>query len=210
MTTAYRFRAKVATDPPALQGPVRHGPPRPAVAEASRPVARPPVAAASSPARIARRGARPRGPRLLVLAALALSLLGVLYLLQISRVASYGYELARIQQRQAELDRENELLLYRLSEERRLERVDDLARRDYGMQPLDPGRLATATATAAAATTAANGAQPRQTQRYQFIGVQRPPAAPPTPTPTQRGPTGILDRLWQRVVGIGVAGEATR
>ena len=209
MTTAYRFRAKVATDPPALQGPVRLGPPRPAAAEASRPVARPPAAAASAPARSARRGAQSRGPRLLILAALALSLLGVIYLLQISRVASYGYELARIQQRQAELDRENELLLYRLSEERRLERVDDLARRDYGMQPLDPGRLATATATAAAST-AANGAPARPTQRYQFIGVQRPPAAPPTPTPTQRGPTGILDRLWQRVVGIGVAGEEAR
>jgi cell division protein FtsL len=209
MTTAYRFRAKVATDPPAPQEPVRLGPPRPVAAEASRPVARPP-AAASSPVRAARRGAQSRGPRLLILAALALSLLGVIYLLQISRVASYGYELARIQQRQAELDRENELLLYRLSEERRLERVDDLARRDYGMQPLDPGRLATATATAAAATTAASGAPARPTQRYQFIGVQRPPAAPPTSTPTPRGPTGILDRLWQRVVGIGVAGEEAR
>ena len=207
MTTAYRFRAKVATDPPALQGPVRHGQPRPA-AEVSRPVARPP-SAASSPARVARTRTRPRGPRLLVLAALALSLLGVLYLLQISRVASYGYELARIQQRQAELERENDLLLYRLSEERRLERVDDLARRDYGMQPLDPGRLATATATAAAAT-AANRAPARPTQRYQFIGVQRPPAAPPTPTSEQQRPTGILDRLWQRVVGIGVAGEGSR
>jgi cell division protein FtsL len=135
--------------------PVRAGEPRARAAEGRArdvPVARGPATAVS---RRRLRRLRPRGVGAVALAVLAFSALGLLYLLQISRVASYGYTLSTIQARQAQLDREYELLLYQVSQERTPARVDDLARREYGMQPLDPGADATGQPPAAAGTGAA-------------------------------------------------------
>src|SRR5690242_4387653 len=56
--------------------------------------------------------ARPRGAVLFGVATLVLSALGLLYLLQISRVASYGYQLTKLQEEQAKLDGDYQLLVY--------------------------------------------------------------------------------------------------
>ena len=172
-----------------------------------------PVARAAAPAvsRHRLRRLRPRGAGAVALAVLALSALGLLYLLQISRVASYGYTLSTIQARQAQLDREYELLLYQVSQERTPARVDDLARREYGMQPLDPGADAEGQPPAAAGTgAAATPAKPKgtaTTARYRFLTAQRSASGSPATGGDAPHPLGLIDRLWQRMVGIGVAGR---
>ena len=137
------------------------------------------------------------GARLFAVAALALSLLGLLYVIQISHVARIGYRLSDIQGRQAALDREQELLLHRLNAERTLARVSDVAQREYGMRPLAGTGLA-------GATTAA-GAKPTAGPRHRFLTVQRPPVVAPRPDRTRGTDLGLVDRLWNRIVGVGVA-----
>lgn len=145
---------------------------------------------------------RPRGAGLVALVIAALSLLGLIYLLQISRVARYGYTLSRLEQQQAKLDRENELLVYQVSQERGLARVDDLARREYGMQPFEPGKTPEAAPVRSQPTAAAKA---RPTMRYRFLSVPRPPGPEPAPAHDRAPRTLLIDRLWQRIVGIGVA-----
>ena len=165
-----------------------------------------PVARAAAPAVSRRRlrRLRPRGAGAVALAVLALSALGLLYLLQISRVASYGYTLSTIQARQAQLDREYELLLYQVSQERTPARIDDLARREYGMQPLDPGADAEGQPPAAAGTgAAATPAKPKgtaTTARYRFLTAQRPASGSPATGGDAPHPLGLIDRLWQRIL----------
>jgi len=172
-----------------------------------------PVARAAAPAVSRRRlrRLRPRGAGAVALAVLALSALGLLYLLQISRVASYGYTLSTIQARQAQLDREYELLLYQVSQERTPARVDDLARREYGMQPLDPAADAAGQPPAAAGTGAATTpAKPKgtaTTARYRFLTAQRPASGPPATGGDAPRAAGLIDRLWQRMAGTGAAGR---
>ena len=149
-----------------------------------------------------------RGARLFGAATLALSLLGLVYLVQISHVASYGYLLSDIEERQAQLDREYELLLYQLSGERTLARVGDIAQREYGMQPLDRtvGRGGAVAANGLPATpTPPGGGMKALAPRHRFLSVQRPPATVPPARPTRTSRLGPVDRLWNRVVGIGVA-----
>jgi hypothetical protein len=137
------------------------------------------------------------GARLFAVAALGLSLLGLLYVVQISHVARIGYQLSDIQGRQAALDREHELLLHRLSAERTLARVSDVAQREYGMRPLAGTGLAGATAAA--------GAKPMATPRQRFLVVPRPPAPVSSPAPARDADLDLIDRLWNRIVGVGVA-----
>ncbi|HEX5504594.1 MAG TPA: hypothetical protein VFW96_18390 [Thermomicrobiales bacterium] len=139
--------------------------------------------------------ARPRGAVLFGVAALALSALGLLYLVQISRVASYGYQLTRLQDEQAKLDGDYQLLVYAVSGERTTARVDDTARREYGMRPLagseyvDPQDPTSRPPEAPA----------------RFITVDRPVAAPPAPPPAPPQRPSLAERLWQRLAGVGVS-----
>lgn len=147
---------------------------------------------------------RSRSAALVGLAVVLLSFLGLIYLVEISRVASYGYALSTLQERQAQLDRENELLFYQISQERTLARVDDLARRQYGMQPFVPAAPSATTAGTSGARPVATGTSPR----HQFLSVPRPvPTASPAASPPAPR-ASLLDRLWRRVVGIGVAGDS--
>lgn len=147
---------------------------------------------------------RPRGAGLFGAATLGLSLLGLIYLVQISQVARYGYLLADVQSRQAEVERQNELLVYALSEEQGLTRVSDVAQREYGMRPFD--RAAPTESAAAPKRTAGAGAEAAADgPRHRFISVQRPAPAPPAPPPVRPERDGALDRLWNRLVGVGTA-----
>lgn len=140
------------------------------------------------------------GARLFAVAALGLSLLGLLYVIQISHVARIGYRLSDIQGRQAALDREHELLLHRLNAERTLARVSDVAQREYGMRPLAGTGVAGATTEAGA-----TGAKPTATPRHRFLIVPRPPPGASRPAPTPGTGLSLVDRLWNRIVGVGVA-----
>jgi hypothetical protein len=218
-----RGSSRRAADPPARAGgrravdsPVRgagHRAADPPARAAERRARDVPIARAAAPAVSRRRlrRLRPRGAGAVALAVLAFSALGLLYLLQISRVASYGYTLSTIQARQAQLDREYELLLYQVSQERTPARVDDLARREYGMQPLDPGADAEGQPPAAAGTgAAATPAKPKgaaTAPRYRFLTAQRPAVEPPATGGDATRAVGLIDRLWQRMVGVGVAGQ---
>lgn len=156
---------------------------------------------------------RLRGAGLFGVATLVLSLLGLIYLVQISHVARYGYMLADVQSRQAEVERQNQLLIYRLSEEQGLARASDVARREYGMRPFDRQPTVVSTggtgsadnSSVAQPAASATGASSSKSPRHRFITVQRPLPVEPTPQLALQERNGILDLLWNRLVGIGTA-----
>ncbi len=60
----------------------------------------------------------------------------VLYLEQTARVVELGYELTRLQRERDRVALEVAALRYELAQRQSLARVEDLARREYGMVPL--------------------------------------------------------------------------
>lgn len=133
----------------------------------------------------------------------AASLLGVVYLVEITRVASLGYTLSTLRDRQARLEHDQAQLAYQVSAERTLAQVDHLARGQYGMRSIDRVTPEAAAGASAPAKAAAPGATPVK----RFLTVQRPaPVATPTPAPTPAA-VGFGERLWHQLAGIGVAGD---
>lgn len=204
--------------------------PRPTEADAARPKpAAPRRAISRRPAAVAGGAARPIATRrsqltvaairqsvlrsgragLCACAILILSTLGLIYITQISHVARYGYRLSALQQQQAKLDRENELLQNRLDTERTLAQASKLAGTDYKMQPLLDGARTTVSASAAprAGATATAATASRNAPQIRFVTAQRPRIAASIPAaPT--APLTVIDRLWNRLVGVGVARAA--
>lgn len=133
----------------------------------------------------------------------AASLLGVVYLVEITRVASLGYTLSTLRDRQTQLAREQALLGYQVSAERTLSQVNRLARDQYGMRSIDQ----VTPETAPGANPPAKAAVASTTPVKQFLTVQRP-AAVPLDTPEPAPPAlGFGERLWRQLAGIGVAGD---
>jgi hypothetical protein len=90
----------------------------------------------------ARRIALPRylrldGGRYLIAAALLLSLMSLISLGQTGRLATKGYQLAQLQTRQVELQRERSALLLRLSEAESLTAIEKRAKA-LGLRPMAP------------------------------------------------------------------------
>ncbi len=145
---------------------------------------------------------------------LILSLLGMIYITQISHVARSGYLLSSLQQEQAKLDRENELLRYRLAGERTLVRANDIATREYQMQPmmgasqLNLAASATKT-TAATAQKQAAASTNKPAPQIRFVTAQRPQPAT-LPALAALPELSIVDRLWNQLVGVGVARAADK
>lgn len=195
---------------PAVATPAKRAPARPrALPGAGRVHAPRPAAALGrlNPLKFAAR-AQLRGAGLFGVATFCLSLLGLVYLVQISNVARYGYLLADVQNRQAEVERRNELLTYRLSNELGLARVGDLAQREYGMRPFDrPAGAATGGEQRSSAGTkpSPTAAAPIGGPQHRFITVQRPAPTPPVIAPPRPDRAGLVDRLWNRFVGVGSA-----
>jgi hypothetical protein len=140
---------------------------------------------------------------------LALSILGLIYITQISHVASYGYRLSALQQQQAKLDRENQLLQYKIDAERTLKRANDIAVVDYKMQPVAgvAKPLGTVTAVPQASTAVTASGAKLAAPQIRFVTAQRPRVTSPTAA-TAATPLTLLDRLWNRIVGVGVAHAA--
>lgn len=140
---------------------------------------------------------------------LALSILGMIYITQISHVALYGYRLSALQQQQAKLDRENQLLQYKLDAQRTLKRANDVAATDYKMQPVAGAAkpLGTVTAVPQASTSGiANGAKLAAPQ-IRFVTANRP-RTNPAPVAASTTSLSLLDRLWNSIIGVGVARAA--
>lgn len=142
-------------------------------------------------------------------AILALSVLGLVYITQISHVARYGYRLSSLQQQQAKLDRENALLQNQVATERTLAQASKLAGSEYKMQPILDGAKSGVTASAAPGTTATKVASSasRNAPQIRFITAQRPRTTPVESVAPSK-PLSLLDRLWNRLVGVGAARAA--
>ena len=217
MSTTFDLRGLAAPRPTEVDAVARPKPTAPRRATSRRPVAvagnaTRPVDARRSRITVAaiRQGVLRSGRAgLCACAILILSTLGLIYITQISHVARYGYRLSALQQQQAKLDRENELLQNRLDTERTLAQVGKLAGTDYKMQPLLDGARTTVSASAAprAGATATTATASRNAPQIRFVTAQRPRIAASL-SAAPAAPLTVIDRLWNRLVGVGVARAA--
>lgn len=81
------------------------------------------------------------GATTLVIAAVALSIIGILYLVQTSQVAGLGYELGRLQAERDELALEMAKLGYDVSRYESLETVEGIATKQLGMVEMEEFRF---------------------------------------------------------------------
>ncbi len=144
----------------------------------------------------------PGGAGFFALVALGLSVLGMLYISQISHVARAGYTLSSLQDRQAKVERENDVLQYRIDGERTLARAAALSAGEYRMQVVNPHIVGTATIPSPKPVTAKAGATPAPQVR--FITVPRPATTAVAPGTIPAAPS-LFSRVRDRLIGIGVA-----
>ena len=145
----------------------------------------------------------PGGAGFFALVALGLSVLGLLYLSQISHVARAGYTLSDLQGQQAKVARENDILQYRIDGQRTLARAAAIAAGEYTMQEVNPHIVGTATTSSPTKPGVAKvGATPGP--QIRFITMPRPPAPAATPE-TPAPPPSLFARVRDRLVGIGTA-----
>jgi cell division protein FtsB len=119
------------------------------------------------------------GATMVSIAAIALTIIGLLYLIQTSQVAQLGYDMSRLQTERETLSLEISELKYELARYESLATVEEFAESRLGMVPM---------------------------QNYVFIEVQEPAEAelPVAEQPSAEQPT-FFDRLFRAVMGIGVA-----
>jgi hypothetical protein len=99
------------------------------------------------------------GGRYLIAAAVILSLMSLISLGQTGRLATQGYEVAKLQDQQTELLRQRSALQLRLSEAASLLKVDDRAK-GLGLRPMTPEQARYVTI-----ATPAAGSQDQETGR---------------------------------------------
>lgn len=144
----------------------------------------------------------PGGAGFFALVAVGLSVLGLLYISQISYVALAGYTLSNLQAQQAKVERENDVLQYRIDGQRTLTRAAELAAGEYKMQVVNPHIVGTATTSSPPPVVAKAGATPAP--QIRFITVPRPTMTVAAPEPTPPPPSRFA-RVRDRLIGIGVA-----
>ena len=127
--------------------------------------------------RPARRYFTLNGARMVAIAAAALTVIGMLYLIQTAHVASLGYQLSRLQDQRDQLAIDNARLGYQVAQFESLDTIYQVATQQLGMVPLT---------------------------RHQFMQVQVPandqlPAVAPLTAP----PESALRLVWRELTGIG-------
>lgn len=136
--------------------------------------------------RIPRRDYRPyialNGAAMMAIAAVAIGIIGILYLIQTSQVAGLGYELSHQQAKHDELALENSRLGYQVARYESLDTVEQVAIGQLGMEHVD---------------------------KYRFIEVQRPSQDDLPSPPAERARTQSLwDRIVTALLGTGHSDDA--
>ena len=139
--------------------------------------------AARSPATPASSGRRPyliiNGATMVAIAAIALTVIGILYLIQTSEVAQLGYDLSRLQSQRDAITMEMSELEYEVARYESLHTVEEVAVTQLGMTPMS---------------------------NYEFIEIQQP--AEPNlviPEPANVENPTFFERVVDAVLGVGSA-----
>lgn len=119
------------------------------------------------------------GAAMVSIAAVALSVIGILYLIQTAKVAGLGYELSDLQTKHDQLAIDNADLGYKIAKYQSLDAVNQIATQKLGMVPLTKDK---------------------------FLDVQAPAGAqlptPPAPSPPR---LSLLQRIERAIGGVGSA-----
>ncbi len=119
------------------------------------------------------------GATMVAIAAIALTVIGILYLIQTSEVAQLGYDLSRLQTQRDALTLEISELEYELARYESLQTVEEVALTRLGMTPMS---------------------------NYEFIEIQEPAQRNLTiPQPDEREPQSFFERISDAVMGVGAA-----
>lgn len=115
---------------------------------------------------------------LFTLVAIAITTVGLLYLVQTSHVASLGYEVSRLEQERMEKSLENQQLTYDISRQQSLPTIERIARDNLAMQPIE------------------------QVGTRLYITVPLPANDElPVPEPESGAALSIGERVWARLTG---------
>ncbi len=110
-----------------------------------------------------------------VLIVLTVSIVGLLYLIQTSHVASLGYEVSRLERQRMDAALENQRLTYEIAKRQSLPTVEKMARDQLQMQPMD---------------------------EHVYLTVPAPASEQLELPPPQEGRTRSLgERIWDRLTG---------
>jgi cell division protein FtsL len=132
-------------------------------------------------------GGRPyiaiNGATMVSIAAIALTIIGLLYLIQTSQVAELGYDMSRLQTQRDSLSLEISELQYEMARYESLQTVERVAEERLGMTPMT---------------------------NYEFIAVQEPAQRELTlPEPEQFASKSLTERVFHALAGIGSAGSTS-
>lgn len=119
---------------------------------------------------------------LFAVVALAITVVGLLYLIQTAQVASLGYEVTRLERERAAAALENQQLTYTVANFESLPRVEQIAVNSLDMQPVDD---------------------------YAFLIVPLPPRDDlPLPSVEEQAEQSFAQRVWERLAGQSTATNA--
>lgn len=123
------------------------------------------------------------GATMVAIAAIALTVIGILYLIQTSEVAQLGYDMSRLQTQRDEITLEISELEYELARYESLQTVEEVATTQLGMTPMS---------------------------NYEFIRIQEPAERNlAIPEPAERKPQTFLQRVSDALLGVGSAESET-
>ncbi len=119
------------------------------------------------------------GATMVAIAAIALTVIGILYLIQTSEVAQLGYDLSRLQSQRDTVTMEISELEYEVARYESLQTVEEVAVTQLGMTPMS---------------------------NYEFIEIQQPAERNLTiPAPAEPEKQSFFERVVDAVFGVGSA-----
>lgn len=137
-------------------------------ASASHPAAQMPPPMSAQPRRL-------NNPLMFVVIVLTISIVGLLYLVQTSHVASLGYDVSRLERQRMEVALENQRLTYEIARRQSLPAIEKIALDDLEMQPMGEHIYLTVPAPA--------------TEQLQL------------PSPQEGRTRSLGERIWDRLTG---------